>query len=286
MKIAVCLAGLVLALSAAITYLTGDLGFVMVLPSLAAIALWCRWRGFHTAAAMVGGALVALPVTCLIIAALQYPMVLARMPLQDHLMLRLDGALGLDWAAMYAWVYAHPVVRDVLFWSYDTTFLGLTLLTLILAWYDRERLREMLTANFVVGVTVILVFGLMPTIGPAASLGLPDHYKVGLLEAVDHLTRLRAGTGTFQDALLGLVFFPSYHAVGLAMTAFGAGALPRWARYPIYAWCVVVLVSVCPIGGHYAMDVLAGLAMSWAWIYRAKFVALLTPARLFTPSAS
>jgi hypothetical protein len=230
--------------------------------------------------------LLAPAVTGLAMAALQYPMILAHMPLQYHLMLRLDAALGVDWAAIYVWVYVRPAVREVLFWSYNTTFLGFTILGLILGWYDRRRLREVITANFVLGITVILVFGLMPTMGPAATLGLPDHYKVGLVEAVDHLTRLRAGTGTFQDALLGLVFFPSYHSVGLGLAAFGAGALPRWARYPIYIWCGVVLLSVCPIGGHYAVDALAGLAMTGAWIYRARIVALFIPNRTLKASAS
>jgi membrane-associated phospholipid phosphatase len=84
---------------------------------------------------------------------------------------------------------------------------------------------------------------------------------------------LRAGTLRALDMtqLMGIVTFPSYHAAlalifvrafrdvpGLAI----AGAL----------WATLTIVATPVFGGHYLVDVLAGLALGWAGLMLAPAV--------------
>lgn len=182
-------------------------------------------------------------------------------PFADGAMLRLDGALDVSWVGFYELVFAHPVASAALLWVYNKTFWGLWLVVLALGWCDRGRMWWVLGANVVAGIATMILFALWPTVGPEAILRLADHFpSVGLPRSVSLLLALRAG-GPMPIPHDGLVFFPSYHAVGVALTIYGVLVLPKWLRWPLFAWAAVTAVSLGPIGGHYFTDVLTGLAL-------------------------
>lgn len=241
---------------------------LIIVPTLI-ISLWCQWRRFYLVAGLVGGTLMFF-LTLVALAVAQYFAAQTGAPLADHVLLPLDANIA-NWAGMYEAVWERPWLWHILIWFYDRTFWCLWFLTLTLAWFDRGRLWRLLLANLICGLAVMVIFAALPTIGPEASLGLPEHWpSVGLSKSVHILTRLRAEGGSLPRD--GLVFFPSYHAVGVALTAYGAAGLPKVLRWLLYAWCVVSIISVVPIGGHYFLDALVGLLMPAAWLARKKLV--------------
>jgi membrane-associated phospholipid phosphatase len=55
----------------------------------------------------------------------------------------------------------------------------------------------------------------------------------------------------------GVVTFPSFHAAMALMTAYAFRDV-RWLFGPICIWSGLTLLATMPIGGHYAVDVVAG----------------------------
>ncbi|MBB2190187.1 hypothetical protein HLH34_09425 [Gluconacetobacter azotocaptans] len=71
--------------------------------------------------------------------------------------------------------------------------------------------------------------------------------------------------------LQGVVTFPSFHAVMAFLAPFAA-----WESAALLAaacvWCAAVLLSAIPVGGHYAVDLIAGAAVFavFAWLSRPR----------------
>jgi membrane-associated phospholipid phosphatase len=121
------------------------------------------------------------------------------------------------------------------------------------------------------GSAVVCAFlsALVPAIGAFAYYGVPP----------DVLARLPPGAGRFHllifeeyrsgaldtvdlRQLEGVVTFPSFHAAMALMTAHAVRDM-RWLFRLLSVWSGVILISTIPIGGHYAVDLLAG-AVVWA----------------------
>src|SRR6185312_4741850 len=64
-------------------------------------------------------------------------------------------------------------------------------------------------------------------------------------------------------AVKGLIGFPSYHAV-MALIAMRFAWNMGWARWPLLALNLLVLVSVPVEGGHHLVDLLAAFPVAWA----------------------
>ncbi len=84
-------------------------------------------------------------------------------------------------------------------------------------------------------------------------------------------------------SLNGIIAMPSFHAASAVLLAWGYGGV-KWLRWPFLALNIVMLVSAVPIGGHYLVDIVAGVAVAclsillanvWAGkpAYRAAFAA-------------
>lgn len=235
-----------------------------------AIGAWCHWRRLAAPAALIGGTVAYLAGFALLVA-LQYPAARSAAPFADALMLRLDQAIG-DWPAFYRFALDRPWLWQALAWIYGRTFAALWLVLVALAFLDRRRLWRLVLANLVAGLLVMALFALFPTIGPEASLGV----GAGHARSVALLLDLRAHAGEITTT--GLVFFPSYHSVGLALLVYGARGLPPAARLPLYCFGMIGLVSVIPIGGHYFVDAIAGVAIAGVAIRCARGRSRISPA--------
>jgi hypothetical protein len=80
---------------------------------------------------------------------------------------------------------------------------------------------------------------------------------------VAHFEALRPGAMRAIDpaAIEGLVTFPSFHTA-LAMITAWALLRTRWLAAPAAALNALVVASTVPVGGHYFLDVPAGLAIA------------------------
>jgi membrane-associated phospholipid phosphatase len=79
---------------------------------------------------------------------------------------------------------------------------------------------------------------------------------------VADLTRLRDGTFHRFDLMHteGLISMPSYHAILGTLTVLACW--PTRARWPVFAFNVVMLIATVHSGAHYLVDVLAGILLA------------------------
>ena len=76
----------------------------------------------------------------------------------------------------------------------------------------------------------------------------------------------------FRDGWRGLITFPSFHAI-VALTGLYAAYPIRCLFWPAALFTGPILISTLPVGGHYAIDVIAAVAIvavSILWVERRR----------------
>jgi membrane-associated phospholipid phosphatase len=125
-------------------------------------------------------------------------------------------------------------------------------------------LRVTVCAAIVSGFTTVLVSGLVPADG---NLFDPHRYQhlwppVALLQT-ELIGGLRSGSIRMLDlsAMQGIITFPSYHAALAAIFIWAFRAVPGLAGFGA-VWAGLTILATPLGGGHYAVDVLAGLLLA------------------------
>jgi membrane-associated phospholipid phosphatase len=178
-------------------------------------------------------------------------------PLQDAVMERLDRAIGFDWSAWHNAVIDRPLLDRLLSFAYNSLPLQILISIIYFSPTGKSsRIGEMLLLACATAVPTILISAIWPTLGPSSDFSY-----------VRDLLALRAGGPWHFElaAMQGIVSMPSYHTVltVLFIYAFrGTGLI----GYGIATLNLVMLLSICPIGGHYLVDVFAGGALAVAAI--------------------
>jgi hypothetical protein len=213
------------------------------------------------------------------------------LPLVDAPLAAADAALGIDVVAMVGSVARVPHLPLFLGIVYLSSIPLVIVSALALAMRGRaERVWELCAAFSFCMVVATLCSVLMPAVGPFEFLAMPADYRAQLPDGsgVYHLKALHELRGATQFTLdpfklQGLVTFPSFHAAMAVMTM-AAWRDDRRMRWPMVAWNGLVLVSTIPIGGHYLVDIPAGIAV-WLVIFTlgprwaTALQALLSPVR-------
>jgi len=200
-------------------------------------------------------------------------------PLQDAPLDHLDRAMGLDWRAYLAFVNDHEVVRTVLTIGYGMIRWPIFIIPVALVLVrDYRRLQEFTLAFALALIVTTIVSAMVPAIGTFYHLHLtpadyPNIEPAAYLEQLRDLPPVRDGSLRHLNllTLTGLVTFPSFHAA--------SAVLYLWALWPVRWLRIVALVSnatmlaATPIhGGHYFVDVIAGVAVAVAGIVAARAV--------------
>jgi hypothetical protein len=190
-------------------------------------------------------------------------------PLWDAALLSSDLSLGLDWRAYLGFVNAHPALGLGLTLAYQSLLPQLILAVAALGFTRREQeMGIFLGAAILSGIIVIVLSGAMPAMPVFTHLGLQPGDYSNLAPAsgelhVPLLNALRSGTLRLisLDDAMGIIAFPSYHAaLGVIFgVAFWSVPRLRWLALVLNA----MLIAATPIdGGHYFVDVLAGVAVA------------------------
>lgn len=215
--------------------------------------------------------------TCAIVGPLSYVAGKMNWPLQDHALLAIDRALGLDPEAIARYVNDHPLLANCLSRGYGLIkwpLLGIPVVLTLTARYVRLQL-FMLAMSLALAVT-IAISALVPAIGTYYGLQLPAAHFPEINTAV-YAGQLRdilaLRDGSLHELRLfflsGIVSFPSFHAA--------SAVLYMWALWPvrgiggIAAALNLLMIAATPvIGAHYIVDVAAGIAVAAASIWAAK----------------
>lgn len=188
------------------------------------------------------------------------------LPLQDDVLAAIDRWMGIDWTALAFWYRDHPVVTHILFDAYASVSWQPALLIFLLAFLDPERLRRLVTASAISLAATVFVFFLVPALGPYHYFNLPRAEFPDVTNLAPwYIPPLVEGlrNGSHNVVIDGLVTFPSYHAATSILFAFGWIGVP-FIGAPLIVLNMVMLVSTVPIGSHYVIDVIAGMAVAFA----------------------
>jgi hypothetical protein len=226
------------------------LAFAIEIGALAVIG-W-RYRSRQLYISRLGFSL-ALLFTCAVLAQLTtYTTTLLRAPLVDTQLRAMDTALGFDWFAAWDWLYAHRPVYHVAGLVYETLVVQSVVTVAVLA-FRPEGTTAFLRAYglaFLVTVAVASSWPALGTVsnGPAAVVTLA--LREGRLHELDLF------------APVGIISMPSFHATGAVLTAIAFWPV-RSLRLPVVLYEGVMVAATVPMGAHYLVDVIAGVALAF-----------------------
>jgi hypothetical protein len=182
------------------------------------------------------------------------------LPLQDARLSAADAALGLDWMSLYRFTSASQWFNRASNIAYNLLGPELILLLLLLVGLGQARQAVLLWRRFAVTALVTVGLGLLiPAAGPFAFHHLPVAASTGY---VVQYAALRDGSLRLIDLAHaeGLVSFPSFHACLTVVCAAGARGLGP-ARFVFYLLNLLIVIASPMIGGHYFVDIFAGLLL-------------------------
>lgn len=228
---------------------------------------------------VLGGTAQLVLITA-VMAPLTYVAASTNLPMQDANLYAIDRAFGLDWAAYVGFVDAHPLLAAWLNYGYTMIRWPIFVIPVVLAAKrDYHRIEEFTFAfGMALAVTMILS-ALVPAIGVYQQIGLDP----GSLKNIDpraYLDQLRDLPPTREGLLRhlellglgGIVTFPSFHAASAVLYAWALWPV-RWFR-PIAIAVNGLMLAATPInGGHYFVDIFAGIAIAIAAIVAARCIA-------------
>lgn len=283
--------GLIAATSAAAALGAVAGGFSIVWTSFAApaatsaaltsLAFFYRRRGDARLAMSLEGT-AQIMMFAAVGAPLSYLAASANLPLHDGLFDALDRAAGLDWMALLGFMNAHPALHPLFAGAYGSFPVQTTTTVLALGFSGRPRhLRTFVLAFILAALVTIVVSAILP------AEGAWGYYKLSAADspAIVPVTReihlpfflgLRDGSYRLLVATgaQGIITFPSLHAAVAVIFILALWPVPviRWIALVVN----ILMLAATPIdGGHYFIDVLAGVAVAAACWWSARKIASL-----------
>jgi len=201
-------------------------------------------------------------------------------PLHDGAFAAADAMLGLDWSAALAWMQARPLLHMVLALSYASFALQATATVLALAFAGRlEHLRVFMLAFILAALASIAISAVVP------AEGVWGFYRFSPGDYPDIVPATRAAQPVFDGlrdgsfrmlaavGAQGIITFPSFHA------ALGVIFIASLWFVPVLRWIglalnALMILSTPVDGGHYVVDVIAGVAIAVACLVAARQIAL------------
>jgi hypothetical protein len=183
------------------------------------------------------------------------------LPAWDGALATADRSLGLNWLDMYQWLGRYPAIEAFAHAVYvslgpETLFLFVALELL----GHHNHARAFLLWIIVATIAVLGIGTLTPAAGAFVYYQLPVASTTGY---VSQWADLRNGTLRTIDPFnnQGLVVFPSFHAALAVLCACAARPL-RIVKIPLLALNLLVILASPAMGGHYFIDIFAGIFLA------------------------
>jgi len=243
-----------------------------VLPGLIALAglfACCQWRRVRRIFPRLAPRLahlartgVALALFSNAIAMLSFILTgLLPLPKWDGTLVTTDQAFGLNWLDMYQWFTRYPAIEASAHAVYISLGPEMLILLVALELLGHHGHARRFLLWFIVAAVVTIGSGiLMPAAGAFVYYDLP---VASATAYVTQWTDLRNGTlRTFNPFdTQGLVIFPSFHATLAVLCACAAWPL-RFFKIPLLALNLFIILSSPAMGGHYFVDIIAGIILA------------------------
>jgi membrane-associated phospholipid phosphatase len=199
------------------------------------------------------------------------------LPLYDLWFDNADRALGFDWSGMLRWMDAQAALHPLFEAAYTSLMPQTLVVVLALGWAGRlTGLRQYVLTFIIATLATILLAALLPAEGVWGYYNLhpSDYPHIAPAAHGVHLPifhglrdgsyRLLVATGAE-----GIITFPSLHSALAVLLAAALWPVPvlRWIAVALNA---VMLVSIPVDGGHYFIDIFAGVAIACLSLYAAR----------------
>jgi membrane-associated phospholipid phosphatase len=225
------------------------------------------------------GAISQLLLVATIMGPLTYVAGVAHWPLQDHVLLAIDRAMGMDPEMIARYVNDREWLGGLLVRGY--VLIKIILLAIPLALSLMSRFARLQVFVFAFSLTLILtltISSFMPAVGTYYGLNI-DPAQFASLDASIYSAQLRdilaLRDGSLRHLELfkitGIVSFPSFHAA--------SGVLYIWALWPVrylgglaVALNLLMIASTPVIGAHYMIDVFGGIALAAVCLFLSKYL--------------
>jgi membrane-associated phospholipid phosphatase len=219
------------------------------------------------------GQILLIPV---LMTPLTYIAASADLPMKDVDLYALDHALGLDWFTYFKFIYDRHVLLTATVWAYAMIGWPTFGIPVVLGITRRYRRLQEFTLAFALALIVTTVIStFVPAMGAYDLLNyLPDPDVFMPRAYVDYLREMplvRNGTLRELDMaqLGGIVTFPSFHAAAAALYLWALWDV--WWMRPLALLANVGMILATPVvGGHYFVDVFAGIAVAAVAVMAAR----------------
>jgi hypothetical protein len=238
------------------------------------------------------GGIAQLALITAIMTPLTYVAAASNLPLQDANLFAIDRAFGLDWQRYVAFVNDHPTLAAWLSYGYTMIRWPIFAIPVILA--AKGCYQRIAGFTFAFGVALIattIISALVPAIGVYQQIGLdpaslPHLQPQAYLDQLHDLPPVRDGTMRHLEllGLAGIVTFPSFHAASVVLYTWALWPA-RWFRPLVLAANGMMLAATPIVGGHYFIDIVAGMAIAVVAIAAARRVGLIVRQRATAPAS-
>ena len=276
---------------------SSDATWIIIAASVIALVGACLWRKFAldttsallvvtTNVMMIGGAALIrkrgwqnvadwltataqMSLLAAVLTTVSYVLASTNLPLQDAMLISVDQVIGIDWRSLVGTFTRQPFLMVLLNYAYASLGyqLALFLPVAFLTGYGRAASQFVLAWSIALSAAV-MISPFTPALGGYLHFQLDpkDFPEVRILAAwlfVTPFHALRDGSLNVIEFrnLDGIITFPSFHAAVAVLIAWAASGIP-FLRYPMVILNLLMLVSTIPIGGHYAIDVIAGCLLA------------------------
>jgi membrane-associated phospholipid phosphatase len=225
------------------------------------------------------GAISQLLLVVTIMGPLTYVTGAANWPLQDHALLAIDRAMGMDPELIARYVNDHEWLAGLLLSGYGLIKWPLLGIPVVLALTSRlVRLQLFVFAFSLALIVTVAISTFIPAIGTYYGLNIAPSQFPALNSSLyaaqlRDILALREGSLRHLELfkLAGIVSFPSFHAA--------SAVLYMWALWPVrgigglaVALNLLMIAATPVIGAHYMIDVFGGVALAGISIFLGKCV--------------
>lgn len=207
---------------------------------------------------------------------LSYLVVSVDQPLIDQQLSDWDRAIGFDWLAAVHWVAGHPFLERAFNFAYYSGLFQIGFIVLFLGLTARIGQLEEFIGLYIAGLLLAIVVSLFfPAAGPWVGAPAPTPFDASVLS---HFLPLRSGSLRAIDFShpQGLISMPSAHAM-LAIFLCYAMRGTGWLSGCVITLNGLMLASTPTVGGHYLVDVIAGILCAAVMIAISRRRALAAP---------
>jgi hypothetical protein len=212
-----------------------------------------------------------------VMTSISYVATAANLSLMDATLLAFDRALGFDFRIYLNFINDRQWLIYILAAGYGAIAWStcVIVVALPLAGYYR-RTGEFICAFMIALIATTCVSTIFPAIGVYGVMGLvaadfPNIVPQGYYDTLRDAPMLRDGSLRVLDLfqLGGVLTFPSFHAASAILCTWAFWPV-RWLR-PLNLFCNGAMIVATPVGGgHYFVDVIAGIAVAAASAYAAR----------------